>query len=447
MSDYTFEIHRKFVPLLKIAERDEKYSKIDTVIITGGRYSFKSYTVAGLLSIFCINYNWKILFSRYTMESAEDSVISEVNEKIELFGFSKFVKQIKRRIVKIDSITDYNDENKLDNSITPQIVFKGIKTSSGNQTANLKSLKGFNCFVLDEAEEHPSYKGFKTIQRSIRRQDLPNVSILVLNPAPTTHWIHEEYFEKKNVEDGFNGVKNNICYIHMTYLDMIRFVPENILNDFNDAKINNPFDYEHNIMGGWLIDPEGVLLPKSQLKFEDLTNIPDDIIVFKFMMADPADVGGDKFSAPFIHVAVVEDKLVCYVKDVIHSTYGIEANTERIIEKLKENEIEQLFYESNGVGLAAILLIKKQLNEHQKLTSYNSTINKEVRILSDYEFVKKYFIFDSNYINNEEYKNFINDLCSYSIQGDNTHKKDAIDVLCSCANLVKYKYRKYLYGK
>ena len=191
---------------------------------------------------------------------------------------------------------------------------------------------------------------------------------------------------------------------------------------------------------------EGLLLPIELLKFADLSNIPEENIVFKFGVGDPADVGGDKFSFPFMHVAIYENSIVCYVKDVIHSTHGIEANTERILDKSKENLLEELYYESNGVGLAAILLIKKRLNEHQKLKAFASTAQKEVRILSHYEFVQKYFVFDKNYESKPEYKSFINDLTSYSKEGDNKHKKDAIDVLCSAASILKVKYKRLLFG-
>lgn len=191
---------------------------------------------------------------------------------------------------------------------------------------------------------------------------------------------------------------------------------------------------------------EGLLLPIELLKFIDLSTIPEENIVFKFAVGDPADTGGDKFSIPFMHVALYENSIVCYVKDIIHSTVGIEANTERVIDKMHDNLIEELFYESNGVGIAAILLIKKRLSEHQKLKAFTATINKEVRIFSHYEFVQKYFVFDVNYEQNAEYKSFINDLTSYSKEGDNKHKKDAIDVLCSAASILKIKYKRVLYG-
>ena len=246
----TLEVHEKFQPLIDFANKAPQYKEVDTFCITGGRFSFKSYTVSALLSLFMVSYNWKILFTRYTMESAEDSVIAEVNEKIDLLGLNNRVNVLKKRIVK--ATKEYTDnDDKLDNSVIPQIVFKGIKTSTGNQTANLKSLKGFNCFVLDEAEEHPNYEDFKTIKRSIRRRDLPNCSILILNPTPKTHWIYKKLYQEKGLSEGANCIIDNVCYIHMTYLDMLRFVPDNILRDFEKAKETDDKDYKVNILGAF----------------------------------------------------------------------------------------------------------------------------------------------------------------------------------------------------
>lgn len=261
MSEKVFEVHRKFAPLIKILQGDPAYKHIDTICVSGGRNSFKSYTISGILAVALAEFDWKILFTRYTMASAEDSVIAEVNEKIRLFGYDRIVKSIARRIIKTDSEVS-DDEDDLDNSIIPQIVFKGIKTSSGNQTANLKSLKGFNCFVLDEAEEHPNYKDFRTIQRSIRRKDLQNLSILVFNPPTKQHWIFKELYEKKGLNDGANCIIDNVCYIHMTYLDMVRFVADNVLADYERAKQTDPDDYKYNILGGFREKAEGVIFKR-----------------------------------------------------------------------------------------------------------------------------------------------------------------------------------------
>jgi PBSX family phage terminase large subunit len=366
------------------------------------------------------------------MGSIIDSVKPEVSDKVELLGWNDEVNDIATHIEKGAA----------------RIAFKGIKTGSKQQTANLKSLTGFNCFVIDEAEELPDLKTFKKVFYSIRSVVNRNLNILILNPTTKEHWIFEEYFEKKGLRGGENCVINNVLYIHTSYLDVDpEFIPPNIVKDYNRLKIDNPDEYDNIVNGGWIESPEGCLLPRTSLKFGDISKIPDESIVFRFSIADPADTGGDKFSIPFIHVAVIDDSLTCFVKDVIHSTAGIEANTERTLEKINEHFIEQLFYESNGVGLAAILLIKKRLSQHRKLTHFVSSINKDVRILSHFEFVKKYFVFDINYKEKDEYNRFMSDVFSYTTNSENKHRKDAIDILCSAANVLKIKYKQFLYNE
>ena len=62
------------------------------------------------------------------MTSAHLSIIPEFQEKLDLFGVNDHF-EINRSVIL----------NKLSKS---EIIFKGLKTSSGDQTANLKSLQG-----------------------------------------------------------------------------------------------------------------------------------------------------------------------------------------------------------------------------------------------------------------------------------------------------------------
>lgn len=192
---------------------------------------------------------------------------------------------------------------------------------------------------------------------------------------------------------------------------------------------------------------EGILIPFSTLQFDDFSVVKDEHIAFRFAVGDPADTGGDKFSMPFIDVVQVEEQLVFLVRDAVHNTYGIEANVPRVTDKAKKNKTEQIIIEANGVGLSAVLLLKNQVKQFCKLTAFSSTVNKEVRILSHYEFVQANFIFDKQkYDSDQEYKLFVKDLTEYTKEGDNKNKKDAIDVLCSAASVMKIKYQKILYG-
>jgi len=193
------------------------------------------------------------------------------------------------------------------------------------------------------------------------------------------------------------------------------------------------------------VEAEGLLLPLSSLRFDDLSNINKTHYTYRFSVGDPADKGGDKYAMPFMFVDFSNKKLTCYVKDCICNEAGIIANTGLIINKLHQYMIDECIVEANGVGLAAVLTLKEKIQGLTKLLPFTSTEPKEVRILSNYEFVQKHFVFDSNYKSNPQYYQFIKDLTSYYIKGNNNHKMDAIDVLCSAAKVLKVKFGSVIY--
>jgi PBSX family phage terminase large subunit len=423
------DISYKFQPLFELLN-DNFAPEVDTVIMTGGRYSLKSSTVSIFSLAALVEYQWNILYTRYTNMSIVDSVKPEVSDKIEMLGYE-------------NRVTDTNAHIETSKN---RIAFKGIKTGSSIQTANLKSLTGFNCFIVDEAEEIPDFETFKKVFYSIRSEHKRNLTILILNPTNREHWIFQEFFDKRGLEGGENCIKENVMYIHTSYLDADQNrIPKNILADYNRMKVDNPTMYENVVLGGWIKDLEGLLLPLSSLRFDDLSNINSTHYSYRFSVGDPADKGGDKYAMPFMFVDFSNKKLTCYVKDCICNEAGIMANTGLIVNKLHQYMIDECIVEANGVGLASVLTLKEKIQGLTKLLPFTSTEPKEVRILSNYEFIQKHFVFDSNYKNNPQYYQFIKDLTSYYIKGDNKHKMDAIDVLCSAAKVLKVKFGSVIY--
>ena len=189
--------------------------------------------------------NIRVLFTRYTMVSAHLSIIPEFLEKISLLGFENIFSVNKAEVLNLGNKSD--------------ILFRGIKTSAGNQTASLKSLQGISNWVLDEAEELIDEDIFDTIDLSIREKNIQNRIILILNPVTKEHWIYRRFFESKGVEAGFNGVKDNVCYIHSTYLDNKDNLSTSFLERIKTIKHNNFKKYSHKILGGWLDKAEGVV--------------------------------------------------------------------------------------------------------------------------------------------------------------------------------------------
>lgn len=214
-------------------------------IVTGGRGSSKSFSVTTFLLLLTREANHVILFTRYTLVSASISIIPEFIEKIELMNMEN------NFIITKDEIINIRTGSK--------IIFKGIKTSSGTQTANLKSLQGVTTWVLDEAEELTDEDTFDKIDLSIRHKTKQNRVILILNPTTKEHFIYNKFFESKGVEAGETLIKGDCTYIHTTYLDNIDNLSPSFIEQVEEIKVRRPEKYKHTILGGWLNKAEGVI--------------------------------------------------------------------------------------------------------------------------------------------------------------------------------------------
>jgi phage terminase large subunit len=231
------KVKKKYMP---IVDSDSRY-----FIISGGRGSGKSFSVNALLVMLTYEQGHTILFTRYTLTSAYISIIPEFIDKLEQFG----------------SIADFHitKDEILNKKTGSKIIFRGIKTSSGDQTANLKSLQGITTWVVDEAEELVDEQKFDTIDLSVRQQGKPNRIILILNPTTKEHFIYRRFFEDRGVQEGSNTTKENTTYIHTTYQDNIDNLSKSYIDQIEQMKIRRPEKYKQQMLGSWLNKAEGVI--------------------------------------------------------------------------------------------------------------------------------------------------------------------------------------------
>ena len=231
------EIHSKYKPILS---KDSRY-----FIVSGGRGSGKSFTINALLVMLTYEQGHTILFTRYTLTSAYISIIPEFIDKLELFN-----------CVHDFHITKDEILNKKTGS---KIIFRGIKTSSGDQTANLKSLQGITTWVVDEAEELTDEQKFDTIDLSVRQQGKQNRVILILNPTTKEHFIYTRFFEDRGVQEGSNTTKENTTYIHTTYLDNLENLSKSYIDQIDQMRSRRPEKYKQQMLGAWMSKAEGVI--------------------------------------------------------------------------------------------------------------------------------------------------------------------------------------------
>ena len=304
----TLILSKKYNPLFD--------SKARYFIITGGRGSGKSFAVTVFLTLLTMSRGIRILFTRFTMTSAHLSIIPEFLEKIGLLGF--------------DEVFSINKSEVLNTSNQSDILFRGIRTSAGNQTASLKSLQGISTWVLDEAEELVDENIFDTIDLSIREKNIQNRVILILNPVTKEHWIYKRFFEDKGIEGGFNGVKDNVCYIHSTYLDNETNLSTSFLERIKSIKHNNFKKYTHKIMGGWLAKAEGVVFENWSIgEFN-----PDGLQTSCGM-----DFGFSVDPDSLTEIAIDKKKRKIYIKEHIYRN------------GLKSNELAQIVLDKVGQSL------------------------------------------------------------------------------------------------
>ena len=261
-------------------------------VVTGGRGSGKSFGIAVFLLNLTYEEGHKVLFTRFTLTSAAASIIPEFIEKIDLMDVNADFRITKDEIINLTTGSS--------------IMFKGIRTSSGNQTAALKSLSGVTTFVLDEAEELTDEDVFSKIDLSIRSQLRDNRVILILNPTTKEHWIYQRFFLYPNVRAGKNTTKGDTTYIHTTFEDNKKHLSDSYLDQLYDLKRRNIQKFEHQILGGWLEKQEGTIISDWRVG----TYVPTELTCYG------QDFGFSTDLTTLVKISIDREERNVYVKEI-----------------------------------------------------------------------------------------------------------------------------------
>lgn len=243
-----------------------KLSKVDTVLLSGGRDSGKTFALSCFNAVAASYYDHRILYTRQTLSSTDNSITQALEDRIEDLELEDYFELANRTYVSKKG--------------RGKITITGQQTSKGTQTAKLKSLEDYSIFETDEGEELEDYDSWKKIKRSIRARDVQALNIISFNPPTKEHWLYETFYEGI-VEEGFNGVQGKVLYIHTTYLDNgkenmaehnwleyeeLREAYELYLSTSKDKRDSLPTkivkkykEYKSDILGGFKEVAEGVI--------------------------------------------------------------------------------------------------------------------------------------------------------------------------------------------
>lgn len=340
------------------------------IVLTGGRGSMKSFGVNTCAALISYEAGHKILHTRVAMSTAEDSIIPEFQEKINLLEATNDFQVYKGDIT-----------NKVSGS---KLLFRGIKTASGDQTAKLKSIPGLTDWLLDEAEELLDEKKFDDIDFSVRGKDAQNRIILVLNPTTKEHWIWKRWFANHLRYVDIDGFKipvsdhPDILHIHTTYLDNPH-LPAQFVEQMRKLKTTDPNKYKHVVLGGWLEKAEGVVFPNWE-EGEFNNYLP---------YCHALDFGFSPDPLAMSKVAVDKRRKEIFVKEKL---YEYELGTSAVIKAVK-NSIDRmndlimcdtsenrLFAELKRSGLHVQMVSKKN-------TTRGGSVMNDIRDMADYKLI------------------------------------------------------------
>ena len=341
------------------------HPKTRYLLVTGGRGSGKS-DATSLSSCEEITTfrDWVTLYTRWTLVSAEISIIPEFRDKIDILGRREEV-QISGNVVR-----------SLKTGST--IIFSGIKAGSGTQTARLKSIKGLNKLIIEEAEEFREEKEFNTLDDSIRQVGVPNIVVIVMNPQDTEHWVWNRWFEKSHrmeLIDGFQipmSTHPEVTHIHTTWYDNRKNLNPDYLEKIKILRTSDPAAYAHRYLGQWLTRKEGVIYPNWIEGEFDLTLPYGYGLDFGFTNPDA-----------MCKVAVDDARKLVYLHEEMYATKQSNETIKTSVSEIGGNDL--IVADSNEPRTIEALQ-STGLNV-QKVEKYPGCVVDRIRILSDYTWV------------------------------------------------------------
>lgn len=156
----------------------------------------------------------------------------------------------------------------------------------------------------------------------------------------------------------------------------------------------------------------GLLFPIDELNFYN----PDEMDLsdpdFKYLAADPANEGGDDFSA--MDSRLIGDKI--YIHNVLYNTNGTDFNQEAVVKMIIEGNIMYAGIEGVLGWGDVVQSIREELdrkNYEGEVRLLRPRTGKHARITTRAAFIRNHFYFRKDYEDFPQYAKFMRNLTSY----------------------------------
>ena len=136
-------LSNKFKPFFELLSDDpalvEKHKNIRYVVLVGGRGGAKSHALGTWVNSASFKEKWGVYFTRWTMKSAEKSIIPQFKTICDMLGNTH-------------NFT-FKQTQVINNTSGCVIDYSGIKPQSNQSSGDSKSLANKNVFICEEAED------------------------------------------------------------------------------------------------------------------------------------------------------------------------------------------------------------------------------------------------------------------------------------------------------
>ena len=259
----------------------------------GGRGGARSYAITQR-ALYLLLYEKKFtaFFLRQTHSSIYSSMWKDFKDRVK-----EYEELHNCDLSSIITVSDNKQgENYAVNKLTGgTITTKGFQTSSGQNSANLKSLAGATHLFIDEADE-VDYTPFLKVKMSLRKKGVKIQIYRAFNPPQKDHWIWDDYvMQPMTSDDIFNEIKSitndkdlsrirqiiedsdyefykplkptasNHIAIITKYSDTYDLFNDEAINDFEKLKYTNYFRYCTEVLGLIPRTLTGVIYPNYKI--------------------------------------------------------------------------------------------------------------------------------------------------------------------------------------